>query len=113
MMFDEMKIKFIKGFKLFDGTGFNYIRYDLGYRVENSIGCFMNKQTMHFRYINKLDLERIADVNESFIFIVIQDNPIETLKTLIHEFVHFVIFKLFCDSEKLHDLLDKIDSPLI
>ena len=108
-----MKIQFIRGFKLPDNDKFNYVRYDLGFRREYSIGMFMDKNTMHFRYRDKLDLERIADSNESFVFVVIQDNPVETFKTLIHELTHFVIFKFFFNFERLHNLLDKIDSPLI
>lgn len=108
-----MKIQFVKGFKLCDDSNFNYIRYKLPFRCESAIGMFMDKHTMHFKYKNEPDLKRIADTNESFIFVVIQDNPIETFKTLIHELTHFIIFKLLFNSGKLHDLLDKIDNPLI
>lgn len=108
-----MKIQFVRGFKIDNGGKFNYIRYDLGYQLENSIGIFMDKNTMHFRYRNKLDLRRIPDVNKSYIYVVIQDKPMETIKTLVHEITHFIIFKFLFDSDKLHNLLDKMDNPLI
>ena len=108
-----MKVQFVRGFKPGDDSNFNYIRYKLPFRVENSIGMFMNKHTIQFRYKDTPDLKRIADVNESFILIVIQDDPIETVKTLVHEITHFFIFRFFFDSERLHNLLDKIDNPLI
>lgn len=64
---------------------------------------------MQFRYRGTSQLERIPDIDESIIYVVIQDSKIYTFITLLHELIHWGIFKFFHDSQKLHDLLDKLD----
>lgn len=101
-----MNIKFVKGFKLFKDSNLNF----LAYRGQCTIGQFMSKETFHLRYNNCVDLKRVQDSNKSFILVVIQDNLIETLKTLLHELFHWINFETF-HSKYLNDLLHKIDNP--
>jgi len=101
-----MKIQFVRGFKLFNDSNLNF----LAYQGLCTIGQFMSKETFHLRYNNCIGLKRIPDSDKSFILVVIQDNPIETFKTLLHELFHWINFKTF-HSKYLNDFLHKIDNP--
>lgn len=92
---------------MFSDTNYNYIAH--GYTA--CLAMFMSKYTTHYRYKGQAELRRIPDSDESFIYIVLQDNPLATVANLIHELIHWIICKLFFNSRKLHKLLDKIDNP--
>ena len=105
-----MKIRFIKGSKLFDDTNYKYVIFS----DTACLGLFMNKYTQHYRYEQKNILKRIQANDKTFIYVVKQDNPIDTLRTLIHELCHHFIFLLFSRNRVglyLNKLLDRIDHP--
>lgn len=105
-----MRVQFIPGRKI-GGSRLNFISLNPGI-PRHVIGLFMSKYNMSFRFDGTTELKRINDSDESFIYVVIQDKPIDTIKTLLHELCHYINFRFFFHLEFIDKLIDKIDVPV-